>query len=123
MKIDHLVIQLADLEVGMQFYDRLMPILGFKKQRDHVFGNEQDIFIDFRAARDAEHCYQRHAPGLNHLGLVVPSCAELRALQQGLADHDLEVPEIQSFSDGKALFIKDPEGMRIEVGCYQQGQS
>lgn len=107
----------------MCFYDRLMPLLGFSKQRDHVFSNEQAIFLDFRAAREASHAYRRHAPGLNHLGLVVSSRADLEALQAKLAAADFEVPRLQGFDDGEALFIKDPEGMRIEVGYYRDSAS
>jgi hypothetical protein len=29
-----------------------------------------------------------------------------------------EVPDIQDFGKGSALFFKDPDGMRIEVASY-----
>jgi hypothetical protein len=36
-----------------------------------------------------------------------------------VADAGFEVPAIQEFPDGSALFLKDADGMRIEVGMYR----
>ena len=58
-----------------------------------------------KQAKDREHDYRRYAPGLNHIGFT--------AL-------DLESLQVQTFKDGSAVFFKDPDGMRIEVACYEQ---
>jgi len=118
MKLDHIVILLADLESGLGFYEALLPLLGFEKTRDHVFGNADGLFLDFKQAGQPEHAYQRHAPGLNHLGFTAPDSATIRAVQSAMAQAGFEVPDIQHFPDSDALFLKDAEGMRIEVASY-----
>ena len=37
-----------------------------------------------------------------------------------MKDAGYEVPDIQSFGEGIALFLKDPDGMRIELGVLGQ---
>ena len=118
MKLDHIVILLADLESNLGFYETLLPLLGFEKTRDHVFGNEDGLFLDFKQAGQPDHTYQRHAPGLNHLGFTATDSAAVVAVQSAMAKAGFEVPGIQHFPDGDALFLKDAEGMRIEVASY-----
>jgi hypothetical protein len=33
-----------------------------------------------------------------------------------MRDAGYEVPEVQNFGEGVAVFLKDPDGMRIEIG-------
>ncbi len=118
MKLDHIVILLADLENGLPFYQTLLPLIGFSKTRDHVFGNKDDVFLDLKQATQADHQYKRHAPGLNHIGFTAASRDAVEAVQQAMSAAGFEVPQIQEFPDGSALFLKDSDGMRIEVASY-----
>jgi lactoylglutathione lyase len=119
MKLDHIVILLSDLEAALPFYETLLPLIGFTKTRDHVFGNEDEVFLDLKQAANAAHRYERYAPGLNHLGFTAPDRKALKAVRQAMAAAGFEVPEIQEFGDGRAVFFKDAEGMRIEVASYE----
>lgn len=119
MKLDHLVILLSDLDANLPFYEALLPLLGFARKRDHVWGNEEGTYLDFRQARMLEHAYQRYAPGLNHLGFAAPDRETIERIGQAMADAGFDVPAIQEFPDGSALFLKDADGMRIEVGVYR----
>lgn len=119
MKLDHLVILLSDLESSLPFYETLLPLLGFSKSREHVWGNEEGTYLDFRQAQQPEHGYQRFAPGLNHMGFAAPDRETIERIGQAMADAGFEVPAIQEFPDGSALFLKDADGMRIEVGMYR----
>lgn len=119
MKLDHIVILLSNLGANLPFYETLLPMIGFSKDRDHVFGNRDGIFLDFKQATEPNHCYQRHAPGLNHIGFTAPDQDSLVAISQAMEAAGFEVPAIQEFPDGRAIFFKDADGMRIEVATYR----
>ena len=118
MKLDHIVILLSDLKSGLPFYEALLPLIGFTRSRDHVFGNQDEVYLDLKQAGKPQHHYERHAPGLNHLGFTAPDREAIEGVRQAMAAAGFEVPEIQEFGDGSALFLKDIDGMRIEVACY-----
>ena len=118
MKLDHIVILLSDLEAGLPFYETLLPLIGFSRTRDHVWGNPDEVYLDLKQANKPEHRYERHAPGLNHIGFTAPDRKAIEDVQQAMASAGFEVAEIQEFGDGSALFLKDLEGMRIEVASY-----
>jgi hypothetical protein len=42
--------------------------------------------------------------------------------QLAMAEAGFEVPEIQEFPDGSALFLKDADGMRIEILSNKEEQ-
>lgn len=118
MKLDHIVILLSDLESSLPFYETLLPLIGFSKTRDHVFGNKDEIYLDLKQATKPDYRYERYAPGLNHIGFTADDRDTLIVLQQAMAVAGFEVPDIQEFPDGSALFLKDRDGMRIEVASY-----
>jgi catechol 2,3-dioxygenase-like lactoylglutathione lyase family enzyme len=118
MKLDHIVILLSDVQANIPFYEALLPLLGLRKTRDHVFVNEDGTHLDFRPAEEPEHGYRRYAPGLNHLSFSAPDRATLERIRQAMAGAGFDVPEIQTFPDGDAIFFKDADGMRVEVGVY-----
>ena len=122
MKLDHIVILLSDLEANLPFYETLLPRIGFTRSRDHVFGNDDGVFLDFKQAARPDHGYERYAPGLNHMGFTTPDRGAVEAVQIAMADDGFEVPEIQEFPDGSALFLKDVDGMRIEILSYKEEQ-
>lgn len=120
MKLDHLVILLSDLDRCMPFYDTLLPLLGLVKEREHVFSTQEGIYFDFRAAQEPERGYFRFAPGLNHLAFTAGSEDEIKAVGSAMEAAGFTVPDIQHFDDGSALFLRDVDGMRVELGCYCQ---
>jgi lactoylglutathione lyase len=118
MKMDHVVIYLSDLVASIGFYDTLLPLIGFQKDRDHVFGNSDGNYLDFRQATMPDHRYERFAPGLNHIGFAADSRDTVVAIKESMRDAGFDVAAIQEFPDGSALFLKDADGMRIEIGSY-----
>ena len=119
MKLDHIVILLSDLRANLPFYETLLPLIGFTKDRNHVFGNQDGVYLDFKQATEPGHRYQRHAPGLNHIGFTAPDQDSLIAIGQAMEEAGFEVPAIQEFPDGDAIFFKDSDGMRIEIATYR----
>ncbi len=118
VKLDHIVLLVSDLPKSVGFYEMLLPMLGFRKTSDHVFGNADEIVFDIRQAENLDHPYQRYAPGLNHIGFTAPNLDAISQIQEVMKDAGYEVPAVQSFDEGVALFLKDPDGMRIELGVF-----
>lgn len=118
MKLDHLVILASDLETSARWYGVVLGALGFDKTRDHVWLHPDGWAVDLRPATDASRAYGRHAPGLNHTGFRAESVKALQALMARLAAAGLEVPETQDFGEELCIFLKDPDGMRIEIAAY-----
>ncbi|MGD8580212.1 MAG: VOC family protein [Lysobacterales bacterium] len=119
LKLDHIVLFLSDLERCVPFYDRLLPLLGFKKLREHVFVNAEANYFDLRQAVEPEYGYHRNAPGLNHLAFAATKRAQIVEIGEAMAASGFDVPAIQEFSDGSALFLRDADGMRIEIGVTE----
>ena len=119
MKLDHIVLLVTDIPKSVTFYETLLPMLGFRKTADHVFGNAEEIYFDIRQAKNLDHSYQRFAPGLNHIGFTAANNGEIAHVQDVMKNAGYEVPEVQNFDQGVALFLKDPDGMRIEIGVLE----
>ena len=118
MKLDHIVLLVSDLSKSVAFYESLLPMMGFRKTADHVFGNSDEVYFDIRQAENAEHAYERFAPGLNHIGFVAPNRDAITQIQDNMKNAGYEVPEVQVFGEDVAIFLKDPDGMRIELTVY-----
>lgn len=118
MKLDHLVLLCSNLADSAPHYDTILPRLGFEKTRDWVWANSEGVAIDLRLAKDGFD-YQRYAPGLNHLAFAANSKNELDAIIADLTNAGLTLPAVQTFEDGLAVFIPDPDGLRIEIGWEQ----
>jgi len=118
VKLDHLVILVSDLSASLPFYEKLLSLIGFSKGRNHVFGNSDGLYIDLQQAKRADHPYQRYAPGLNHMGFTAPNLDDVLEVQRRMREAGFEVAELQKFDSETALFLKDPDGMRVEVTHY-----
>ncbi|MFT5162589.1 MAG: lactoylglutathione lyase [Alteromonadaceae bacterium] len=117
MKLDHMVISLSDIESQINFYQTLLPLVGFSQKNSRVFEHVDGFAIEFKQAEEVEHGYHRYGPGLNHLGFMAADLAEIEQVAQTMKNAGFAVADIQSFSKAKALFLKDADGMRIEVAC------
>ena len=118
MKLDHVVLLVGSLERSLPYYETLLPLLGFSKSREHVWGNADGVYLDFKEARPGLPGYERYGAGLNHLGFTAPDMASLERVRTTMAAAGFEVPEVQRFGADTALFMKDPDGLRFEVAVY-----
>ncbi|WP_299328258.1 VOC family protein [Parasphingopyxis sp.] len=118
MQLDHIVILASDIEASVRWYDRLLGLIGFTRQRDHVWANAEGFAVDLREARRDSRAYERFGPGLNHLGFTAPTMQALEAVRSGMGAAGFEVPEIQHFDDDRAAFFRDPDGLRVEIAVY-----
>lgn len=118
LKLDHIVIYVAEMAVSLPFYEALFELLGLERTGDSVFHDGDGLYFDFRQASEPSRGYHRFGPGLNHLGFTAPSCAIVDQVRDEMAARGFEVPDIQLLEGGYCLFMRDPDGMRVEVTAY-----
>lgn len=121
MPIDHLVLMASDLKRSATWYGDLFAALGYEKSRDHVWTSGNGVAIDLRPATDLSAPYKRYGAGLNHIGVARETRTEIDAIAAAMSAAGHEVPAGQDFPDGYAIFFKDPDGLRVEVSCYESG--
>lgn len=129
--IDHIYLAVTNLEQSEAFYDDLMSILGFRKKHFELHGEphiqyfNRQFGVVLRPARTLQ-AHNPYAPGLHHLCFRVESEAELVEIGRSLEQQGIEVdnPVPQHYPeyapDYVALFVVDPDGVRIEVTNYRQ---
>ncbi|MBS0297170.1 MAG: VOC family protein [Proteobacteria bacterium] len=118
MNFDHAVLAASDLDASLPWYEAVMAAIGFAKSRDHVWVNDAGQALELRQAVEADYGYRRHGVGMNHIAFTAPSLAAIEAVADQVRAAGFEVADIQSFGRDRALFLKDPDGMRIELTAY-----
>ena len=127
--VDHIYIAVSNLALAEAFYDRVFPVLGFRKSSfqiggdDHVQYYNRHFAYVLRPARSSKE-HDSYAPGLHHLCLRVDSVADVTAAATALRAAGIDVGEPQNFRqyapDYWAIFFSDPDGIRLEVTNYRQ---
>lgn len=128
--IDHIYIAVSDFGRSERYYDRLMPILGFRK---NTFQNEGDRHVQYynrhfgfvlRPARNSGVKHDPLAPGLYHFCFRVEDAAAVDAIARRFAEQgiDCSAPQIypEYAPDYYAVFFSDPDGIRLEITNFRQ---
>lgn len=127
--IDHIYITVSDLDRSEGFYDKVMGVLGFRKNRFQL-GNEQHIqyynrlfgYV-LRPARSAQ-ALNPYAPGLHHFCLRVDSEKDVLEAAKMLKEKNILVSDPRRYPeyapDYCAIFFSDPDGLRLEITNYRQ---
>lgn len=121
LKIDHVTILVASLEDSMSYYDKLLSLIGFTKLKAHIWTDNEGFFFQFNEAKPGTSDYERYGAGMNHIGFSAPSIEFVENVQQQMKTAGFNAPEIQTFDGVKALFMKDPDGIRFEITYYPPG--
>lgn len=121
MKIDHVTLLVSCLDRSMPYYERLLPLLGFSRKRNHVWTDGDGFFLQFLEARSDTPPYERYGVGMNHLGFGASSADQVRAIRRSMEAAGFAVPDIQDHDGAIALFMKDPDGIRFEITYYPPG--
>ena len=120
--LDHVYLAVTDLERSEKFYDTVLALLDFRKidapiggePHRHYFNKVMQISI-----RPARGRHDPYAPGLHHLCLQVADNAALDTLARLLRTAGIAIAEPalypQYADDYYALFLADPDGIRLEV--------
>lgn len=138
--IDHIQITVRDLAVAAEFYDRLMPLLGFspeKRTSARIPAHEFEV-VEYNHPRLAfaitsprlafknDDVHRRRPGSLHHLAFRVRSRAEvddlhgkLKAIGAVIVSPPREYPEYKP-AGYYALFFKDLEGIKYEVVTHSR---
>ena len=128
--IDHVFVAVSDLRRSEGFYDRVMPVLGFRKGdgviggAGHLFYHNRQFVYSLRPAREGAPEHDPYAPGLHHLCFrVVDEEAVDRAARE-LREVGVEATEPRYYPeyapDYYATFFEDPDGLRLEVMIFRE---
>lgn len=101
----------------------MLPHLGFEQVSEHVWRDAAGLHFQFRQANTDTRDYERYGPGLNHFGFAAPSAQFVEAVHAAMTTAGYEA-RLQTFGDGVvALFMPDPDGLRVELSYYPPGVS
>lgn len=127
--IDHIYLAVSDMARSEPFYDRAMPLLGFRKNRFEIGGDRHVQYYNrlfgfvLRPARSTT-AHDPYAPGLHHLCLRVDTAADVAAASTALRAVGVQVSEPRLYPeyapDYCAVFFTDPDGIRLEITNYRQ---
>jgi lactoylglutathione lyase len=123
LKLDHISLLVTSLDQSMPYYECLLPLVGFRKLRDHVWTDDEGFYFQFLQAKRDTSAYERYAAGMNHLGFGANSPEHVLAIRKAMQIAGFDVPEVQKLSGATALFMKDPDGIRFEITFYPPGMS
>ena len=121
LSIDHVTIAASDLDASLAYYAALLELLGFTRHSKVIWTNGRGLFVQVVEAHAGKRPYDRHGPGLNHLGFGAPDVAFVEGVRDQMRARGFEAPEIQNIGGATALFMKDPDGLRFEVTYYPPG--
>lgn len=127
--IDHIYLAVRDLEASRRFYDVVMNILGFRSGSFEIgddahasYYNRHFGFV-LRPARSAA-AHDPYAAGLHHFCLRVDSADDVDAIAVQLRDAGITATPPRLYPDYApdyyALFLDDPDGIRLEITNYRQ---
>jgi glyoxylase I family protein len=127
--IDHIYLAVSDLDRSAAFYDRAMPILGFRKNEFAIGGDRHVQYYNrhfgfvLRPARTSG-SHDPYSPGLHHLCLRVDTAADVHTAANELRAAGIAATEAKLYpeyaQDYVATFLTDPDGIRLEITNYRQ---
>jgi len=139
--IDHIQITVKDMGVAEAFYDQMLPLLGFdlRNKGGAVIDEHEFHVIEYthprlafaitspREAFAGDTIHRRKPGALHHLAFRVGSRSEVDSLYANLqrigaaiVSAPREYPEYTP-PGYYAVFFKDPEGIKYEILCHDQG--
>ncbi len=119
--IHHIDITVGDLGPSTVFYDRVLPLIGFRRSADVSEGPiwaGADVEIGLQRARSSTD-HDRYSAGLHHLAFTAPSRTAVDALHERLLDLGVTVLDAPAtypqYAPGYyAVFFADPDGIKLE---------
>ena len=125
MPLEHIGLGVPDVDVAKEYFDELMPMVGFNPCFDNGYCPEDSegtqLFL-----YEAKHpdSYSRHAVGLQHVAFLVSTRAGVHRVHewaQARGDEIVRAPKTfpQYGPHCYATFFIDPHGFMIEVVTHE----
>ena len=121
--IHHIDITVAAPDRSLDFYDCVLPLMGFRRIDDvpegPIWAGEQ-VEVGLQAARtDPSFTHDRFAPGLHHLAFTAPTREAVDSFYLKLTEFGLVVldppADYPEYAPGYyAVFFADPDGIKLE---------
>jgi len=122
-RIHHVDLTVSNLARSTEFYERVLPLLGFRRSKDvdegPIFAGDA-LEVALRAVRgDWKRKHDRYSPGLHHLAFTAPSRAAVDELYHALVADKVPIldppADYPQYAPGYyAVFFADPDGMKLE---------
>jgi catechol-2,3-dioxygenase len=117
--LNHLVLRVSDLERSEAFYRDVLGLQVRRKRPGRIFftcgTNDHDVAI-FSLGPDAPPAEENRV-GLYHFALRLGSIDELKAAYRHMKASNANIAGVTHHGDTKSIYVKDPDGLEIEVFC------
>ena len=119
--VHHIDLTVRDLARSTEFYDRVLPLLGFRRSSNvpegPIWAGAQ-LEVGLVPARSSA-AHDRTAAGLHHLAFAAPSRAVVDAAHRRLVELGVAIldppAEYPRYAPGYyAVFFADPDGIKLE---------
>lgn len=127
--IDHVYFTVRDLPKSRAFYDVVLGTLGFRSGKFSIGGDPHASYynrhfgIVLRPARNTT-AHDPYAAGLHHFCLRVDQSSDVDTVARDLAAAGVSASQPKLYPeyapDYYAIFLEDPDGLRLEVTNYRQ---
>ncbi|MCG8434971.1 MAG: VOC family protein [Gammaproteobacteria bacterium] len=116
--MDHIVIRANDIAGSVNYYSHVLEFLGFVKIRDHVY-QRNGFYLYIREADDKQAKRLPAQTGVDHIGFTASGRGDIDELAESMSAAGFSDMRLIEFDNGDyALFLSDPDGIRIEVTHY-----
>ncbi len=121
--IHHIDITVRDPERALEFYDFVLPLMGFRRIADADEGPlwaGAQIEVGLQTARsDSAAAHDRRSPGLHHLAFTAPTREAVDVLYEKLQAANVVIfdppAEYPDYAPGYyAVFFADPDDIKLE---------
>ena len=120
--LHHVELYASDLDASVDFWGWLLGELGYEPKNDWDGGRSWvngPTYVVLVGADEADHPFDRRAPGLNHLAFHAASREQVDDLTAGVRERDdstVLYEDRHPYAGGYyALYCEDPEGIKVEV--------
>ena len=117
--LNHLVLRVRDVERSERFYGDVLGLQVRRRRPGRTFftcgQNDHDVAI-FELGPDAPPPEEKRV-GLYHFALRLEGIDELRAAYRHFKANDVNIVGITHHGHTKSIYLKDPDGIEIEVFC------
>ena len=129
--VHHIDITDSDLAAATEFYDRVLPLMGFTRGTpcgDSPVWTGAQVDVSLQRARSGAPPHDRYAPGLHHLAFGAPSRAAVDRLHDELQRLRIEIfdapAEYPHYAPGYyAVFFAGPDGVKLEYVHTPHGRA
>ena len=115
--IDHLNLQVQDLQESYQFYKNLFGFEILKKQPEensYIIGNKNTKLCLYEVPNLPR--YDRGKGGFNHFSIIVENFDDVLELCKKLGVNIWHQGHIIKWEKSRSIYIDDPSGYNIEIG-------